>query len=121
MRQTAASEIEEIDRSRGRAVICLACRARITTESARIEVGGQHRHVCVNPSGIPFDIACFATAPGCVPHGPPESHWSWFEGFEWRVALCGACRAHLGWSFHGDGAFHGLIAGRIATAEEDEP
>jgi hypothetical protein len=104
-----------------RALVCVACRNRITSEAARIEVAGEHRHVCVNPSGVPFDIACFDLAPGCVPHGRREGYWSWFAGYDWQIALCGTCRAHLGWSFHGDGTFYGLIASRLAPEEGPEP
>jgi hypothetical protein len=95
--------------------VCVECRHRVAPEHARIEIGGQHRHVCVNPSGLAFDIACFEIAPGAVPYGASEAQWSWFEGYLWRVALCGGCSRHLGWSFEGsNGTFHGLIAIRLA-------
>jgi len=106
----------------GRDLVCVACGEPITSDRARVDVGGQHRHVCVNPSGIPFDIECFRRAPGCVPHGPRETYWSWFEGYAWQIALCRGCRAHLGWSFHGDGGgFHGLITARIVERDRDSP
>jgi hypothetical protein len=117
-------EVERTDASGW--FVCVECRHRITPASARIEVNGQHRHVCVNPSGLAFDIACFATAPGAIPHGSLEAYWSWFEGYLWRVALCGGCGRHLGWSFEGSaGTFHGLVALRLALenpekAEDDE-
>ena len=104
----------------GRQVLCAACRGRITTTGARIEVNGEHQHVCVNPGGVVFDIGCFATAPGCLGHGPAESHWSWFEGYQWRIALCRGCRRHLGWSFErGDDAFHGLVLTRLVEEEAE--
>ena len=113
--ETPDPALDDADRPDGPPIVCVACAHRITAESARIEIAGQHRHVCVNPSGIPFDIACFDRAPGCVPHGAREAYWSWFEGYAWQIELCGGCRAHLGWSFHGDGSFYGLIATKIVA------
>ena len=98
---------------RGRAVRCRCCGHPVTHTGERMEVNGQHEHVCVNPSGIPFHIGCFRAAPGCVPHGPAESYWSWFAGYRWQIALCGGCGTHLGWAFHGDAPFHGLVMARV--------
>jgi hypothetical protein len=79
-----------------------------------MEVRGQHEHVCVNPSGIPFHIGCFRSAPGCQALGVPESYWSWFDGYGWQVATCGGCAHHLGWAFSGEGGgFYGLIVARL--------
>ena len=78
-------------------------RARLTPPRARIEVNGAHEHEFMNPSGLRFDVACFAVAPGCVPDGERSTVWTWFPGRAWQVALCKGCGAHVGWSFHADG------------------
>jgi hypothetical protein len=38
----------------------------------------------------------------------------------WRLALCGGCRAHLGWNFRGDkdAGFFGLILDRLREADD---
>lgn len=106
---------------RGRALACAACRHRITGGDQRIEVGGAHRHVFMNPGGFVFEIGCFASAPGCVPVGPPSEEWSWFPGHAWTTCVCGRCATHLGWEFASAGGatlFHGLVLERLCDAEE---
>jgi len=102
-------------------LVCVACGHRITSARARVEVAGHHRHVCANPSGIPYDIGCFSLAPGCASRGPFESYWTWFSGYDWQIAVCGGCNAHVGWAFRNTegGGFHGLILGRIVEATDD--
>ncbi len=120
-----ASEDAEVrsrgdDRPQRHRFVCASCRHPITTGRARVEVSGHHRHVCTNPSGIPFDIACFSDAPGCLPRGPFESYWTWFPGFDWQIVICGGCGRHLGWAFRdAEGAsFFGLIVARLTEASE---
>ena len=100
-----------------RILVCAACDHVVTKASARIDKAGRHRHTCVNPAGIVFHIACFATASGAVAHGLPTDHFSWFDGYRWQMASCGACSQHLGWHFLGDDAFWGLIADRLAERD----
>lgn len=108
-----------------RAVICAACGSRLTDAAAAIEIAGRHRHTCVNPGGIVYRIACYARAPGCAGDGARSDYYSWFAGYAWQVLVCGGCRAHVGWAFHGGGParvhaeadFAGLIADRIAEAD----
>ena len=93
---------------------CVACGHVITRSSERISVGGQHRHVCVNPRGIAYDIGCFRRAPGLAIDGLPMTSFSWFEGYAWQVANCGGCGIHLGWWFTGAGPdFAGLVVRRL--------
>jgi hypothetical protein len=84
-----------------------------------ISVRGEHQHVCVNPSGIPFRIRCFREVTGVVPRGLPQDYWSWFAGYRWQIIVCSACMSHLGWAFlGGDDSFFGLIVTRIAEREQ---
>jgi hypothetical protein len=115
-----ARDLDEEDTHRERAITCRACGHGVTSASAWTEVNGKHAHVHVNPSGIPFDIGCFRDAPGTVGVGPFETHWTWFPGHAWQIAVCGGCRAHLGWAFRspsGEG-FHGLVLARLAERED---
>jgi len=93
---------------------CSTCRHPITDDRARFAVHGEHRHVCVNPSGIPYDIACFREAPGLRVFGPRTEAFTWFEGWAWQMGECAECGAHLGWWFtRGEASFTGLIARRL--------
>lgn len=104
-----------------RALVCRACDHLVTHPSARMQVRGEHEHVCVNPSGIAFRIGCFRVAPGVVPHGPSYDYWSWFAGYRWQIVLCGGCRTHLGWAFHGEAglAFFGLVTPRLRERDAE--
>jgi hypothetical protein len=92
------------------ALRCAACDHRITEHAYRSETGGTHEHTFVNPAGFTFRIGCFVAAPGCKHIGSTSDAFSWFPGWTWQVAICGRCRAHVGWIFRCAGEqFHGLI------------
>lgn len=96
--------------------MCRRCGAAIAHEDDRIVVGESELHTFVNPDGAVFRLTCFALAPGCVEVGEPTKHWTWFPGHAWQVAVCRACRTHLGWRFSGPDVFWGVIDDRIARA-----
>jgi hypothetical protein len=101
-----------------RAIRCAACGHAVAHERDRTSRDGAHEHAFANPRGIPYRIALFAAAPGCVPIGDPTAEATWFPPFEWRIALCGACGDHLGWRYdHRDAGFFGLIVTRIVDPE----
>lgn len=103
-----------------RALLCTACGHEVTHTEAAFSVAGSHAHTFMNPSGFVFEIACYREAPGATPAGSPSSEWSWFPAHAWRIALCRACRAHLGWTFQAEGPlFYGLIRDRLT--ESDAP
>lgn len=103
------------DEAKPRFLLCKTCRAKITPEDARVEVRGRHVHVFCNPYGLVFEIGCFAEAQGSAAYGPPSPEFTWFPGYEWQVALCRGCGAHLGWRYVGihGGEFHGLILAHL--------
>lgn len=103
------------------AILCRACGFVVTTGRQRISVQGQHEHRFMNPGGFLYHIGCFAEAVGCAIVGPASREYPWFPGFDWRFALCGGCRAHLGWLFRGEAgaAFFGLILDRLREQEEN--
>jgi hypothetical protein len=94
--------------------VCARCARFVVDGRARIEVDGAFAHSFINPAGAIFRVGCFAAAPGAVPWGEPSAHWTWFPGFEWRVAVCRSCATHLGWLYTAANAsFVGLILDRI--------
>ena len=103
---------------------CAACGAAITTPAEAIAVGGDHAHTFVNPGGYIFRVGCFRDAPGCALSGDPTSEFTWFAGYTWNFALCGACRAHLGWGWSGgesgDDLFYGLILDRLTLGSSEK-
>jgi hypothetical protein len=110
---------ERADVGGGGPVRCRACGHAVTTRRARIEVGGAHEHDFMNPAGMAFRIGCFSDAPGCRGVGEESTEWAWFPGHAWRIALCGGCFGHLGWSFRGSaGSFHGLVLDRLAPDDD---
>jgi hypothetical protein len=95
---------------------CAACGAEIARDRDRVPLEGSATRAFVNPQGIEYVIAGFREAAGCVSHGERSSYWSWFSGFSWQVSLCGACGAHLGWSFFSESdAFYGLVLDRLSA------
>lgn len=113
-------------RRRSAWLCCRACGRRIAPAGAAMSFDGAHRHRFLNPHGFDFEIGLYAEAPGCIHEGPATEYFSWFPGFEWRIALCAGCRAHLGWAFGCVGppgagepdAFHGLIVERLQPGPE---
>jgi hypothetical protein len=104
----------DVDAPPARRYWCLACTTRVTDEDAAIDVAGAHRHRCVNPAGVAFEIGCFDEAPGCAVTGEPTDEATWFAGFAWSYAVCANCREHLGWCYEGEGGrFFGLILVRL--------
>jgi hypothetical protein len=98
-------------------LLCRNCGRKITREEDRLDVLGKHVHVRTNPHGITFHFGSFRSAEGCSTAGEPVAAFTWFSGYYWRLALCGGCRIHLGWSFEGPEAkFFGLVLDRLTTA-----
>jgi hypothetical protein len=121
------ADLDALDEERAaggsnRRIVCAACRHPITAERNRIEVNGAAEHTCVNPHGLTFHIACFDVAPGCRSVGVPTTDFTWFRGFAWSYALCGACAILLGWRYQGTAAasFFGLIVNRLVVENESE-
>jgi len=115
------SLVESADKAKPRKsrrwLLCRSCGRRITREDERIPVLGAHEHTRTNPHGITFRFGSFRSARGCLTSGEPIAAFTWFAGFYWRLALCGGCRTHLGWSFEGgEAGFFGLILDRLSTA-----
>ena len=102
----------------GRWLRCAHCGSRIAKTADRMSVNGRFAHVFNNPAGYVFEIGCFAMAEGCVNEGHPTMEFSWFVGFSWRFAVCGACRSHLGWFYQSmkGASFYGLILANLSES-----
>jgi hypothetical protein len=95
-------------------IVCARCGGFVTESRARSSVNGAHEHTFINPAGVIFRVGCFSEAPGVRPAGEESSHWTWFAGFAWQVALCRSCAEHVGWNYrNADSRFVALIADRI--------
>jgi len=112
----------ESDRGdRGKALLCKACRHKITSQSARMSVNGKHAHVFFNPHGYVFDIGCFSAAPGVSRMGPAVLEHTWFAGHSWQVAICARCGKQMGWYYTSGsgGGFFGLILSNLVEGDDD--
>ncbi|SRR6056297_834896 len=110
--ETAERETDE-----GPFLRCANCLHVITSSDERIVMNGSHQHTFANPHGLVFEIGCFKKAPGCGQIGEATDEFSWFKGYQWRVAVCASCLLHLGWQFASSGSFfYGLILGHLVGA-----
>jgi len=105
----------EDDSDQGGHIFCRRCGYLITRLSARMTVQMSHEHSFANPHGLVFRIGCFSTAGGCAYAGPFSNEFTWFKGYNWRIAVCGSCLVHLGWLFvsAGGSSFNGLILDQL--------
>ncbi len=96
---------------------CTYCLKLITSGDQRIQIVEGHEHVFTNPAGITFNIGCFREAPGAVFQGIPTEEFTWFKGYQWRMAYCSECFMHIGWQFlqGSQSGFVGLILTRLTT------
>jgi hypothetical protein len=101
------------------AILCRACRHGIARPSDRIACAGAHEHIFRNPSAIDYRVGCFREASGVCGWGETSTVWSWFPGYAWRVAICGRCANHLGWSFTKEtDRFWTLILDRVVEGDD---
>jgi len=94
-------------------IYCAACGHAMTRTRWRIAQRDAHEHTVFNPAGRLFTIVCFKEAPGAALHGTSSADFTWFPGYRWTVALCGACGIHIGWRFDASDVFFGLIKPRL--------
>lgn len=122
--RAADTPAEELDHGgSGPHILCVACGSRVARSSHRIAVNGSHEHSFFNPAGLVFELGCFSAAPGCSTTGAACFEFTWFPGHSWQIALCAACRNHLGWRYAAPGgsAFFGLILAQLVEERQDDP
>lgn len=107
---------DETELPRADLILCRFCHAAITSRREQLDIGGNHQHRFINPSGLQFLIGCFRLAPGCDIAGPALTEYTWFPGHSWQSAHCSDCGEHLGWFYqHGEAnQFFGLIVDKLA-------
>ena len=109
-----AEVVDDATRPKEGFLFCAACSHVIGHVQDRIEVDGSFQHTCTNPYGYVHHFGCHREAHGCAISGDAHSADSWFQGFHWRLAVCGSCNTHMGWLFEKrDEHFYGLILDRI--------
>ncbi len=113
---------EDDDKKDKRLLLCKFCKNKITSRENAIEINGSHKHTFFNPSGIVFEIGCFAQAFGCANRGSPTLEFTWFSGYSWRFSMCGKCLMQLGWQYQSmDGkGFYGLILDNLIEEKTKE-
>ena len=112
----AETKAEEKELGHEEFIFCRQCRQVITAPSQRIIIQDAHRHTFANPQGIIYEIGCFGSAVGCRYAGPATGEFTWFVGYEWKIAVCSMCLIHLGWIFISnscDTTFNGLILDQL--------
>ncbi len=101
-------------------IYCAACGHVVTRGCWRMAMNGGHEHTFFNPAGHVFRVVCFKEAPGAGTVGASSDEFTWFKGYQWRIAGCLGCAAHLGWRF-ADAAtpaiFFGLIKPKLTTVK----
>ncbi len=98
------------------AILCKACGRVITHDRDRLSVQGAHLHTFANPQGLVFEIGCFQTAIGCAYGGELTAEFTWFAGYQWKIAVCAGCLTHVGWLFiSAANQFNGLILNRLVS------
>jgi len=109
----------QVDDSAGKSkILCKTCEHPITSHHHKIEISGNHRHICRNPVDFVFEIGCFALANGCISQGVATLENTWFAGFAWRYAVCANCYTHLGWFYQSSHKnFYGLILNQLIEKE----
>ncbi len=111
---TGLDDRDQSKRESKRVIRCRRCSLPVTTVRERVARNGGHLHTMFNPAGIVYEIGCFRTAPGCLPHGPASLEFTWFAGYAWQVVFCVGCAEHLGWFYTaGDDGFFGLILTKL--------
>ncbi len=109
------------ERPREERLYCARCGMFVTKGAWRFRMNGGHEHVVFNPAGAVFRVQCFQEAPGAVAVGSASGAFTWFRGYDWRMALCTGCNGHLGWMYEGAGApavFFGLVVQALTRRDE---
>lgn len=118
---TAGKPDSDVETAEDDQLFCAECGASVTRESLATVRRDSHQHTVFNPMGQVFTIRCFDDAWGLLSPHEGRSEFTWFPGFVWRVAICGACGTHIGWRYDvraGADRFYGLIRSRLVDSRK---
>jgi hypothetical protein len=101
---------------------CRSCGTAIAPFAA-ILPEGEVPLVFANPHGMVFELVLLSAAQSLRLIGSMTDEFTWFQGYAWRVALCGGCGTHLGWRFEAiQGAsppvFFGLLRPELVQRDD---
>ncbi|MEE8393122.1 MAG: cereblon family protein [Rhodospirillales bacterium] len=102
-------------------IYCAVCSHTATRGRWRISKNGEHKHTLANPLGRVFRVLCFKEAPGVAGSGDATPTFTWFPGYEWQLAFCRGCKAHMGWLYAREdspGVFFGLIQSALSSTKQ---
>ena len=111
--KTQPERDDSLDIENSKKLYCVFCQYHITSLDKVIAVNGMHSHTFSNPAGYVYTVNCFSAATGCASLGNKTSEYTWFQGYEWQIAICDACQQQLGWLFTNSDHFYALIHDRI--------
>lgn len=114
---TAGNPDSDVETAEDDQLFCAECGASVTRESLSTIRRDTHEHTVFNPMGHVFTIRCFADAWGLLSPRDGKQAFTWFPGYMWRIAVCGACGTHMGWRYDnqdGTDRFYGLIRAALS-------
>ncbi|WP_420416579.1 cereblon family protein [Pacificispira sp.] len=114
---TAGKPDSDVERTEDDQLFCAGCGASVTRESLAVVRRDSHEHTVFNPMGQVFTIRCFGEAWSLLSPWAGRGDFTWFPGYQWRVAVCGACGRHIGWRYDlqsGSDRFYGLIRSALS-------
>ncbi len=110
----------------GPVLVCVACETLITRRADAFGLDGEPAdRVFFNPAGLVMPITTFRQVRNVAEVGSRTTEFTWFAGYAWTIAVCGACGGQLGWRFDAVGGgrparFWGLLRARLAEREGPE-
>ena len=119
-----AGEAPELENERDarRVWVCATCEEQVADPEAALSIGGRPAvSRFANPAGYVWEIVTVSEARSLVVASTPQTAFSWFAGYAWRIVVCARCHTHLGWRYDAvSGAspprFHGLILAHLKLA-----
>ncbi|XP_052744823.1 protein cereblon isoform X2 [Bicyclus anynana] len=84
---------------------CAACEVEIARREQifAMSTEGVHSNY-INLGGFVHDVVTVSSVRNTRLSGAPSAEYSWFPGYEWTVAVCAMCHAHVGWRYVWTGA-----------------
>src|SRR5262245_27241351 len=105
---------------RERPILCRACETAVSDVRELFSMRARSPiQVFPNPYGQMKEIMTLRASWSLQLVGEPILEFTWFEGYTWTIAVCAACRSHLGWRYEGSDdptVFYGLLTAAVREA-----